>query len=55
MTTTPLVQRCVSGGLSLDEFLRRYDDFPFAYALDGHESDEDEKDMLRRYATRIVF
>jgi hypothetical protein len=25
------------------------------YALDGHESDQDENDMLRRYATRIGF
>jgi hypothetical protein len=50
-----LVQRCVSGRLSLDEFLRQYDNFPFAYALDGHESDQDEKDMLRRHAKRIGF
>jgi hypothetical protein len=50
-----LVQRCIAGSLPLDEFLREYDDFPFAYALDGHESDEDEKAMFRRYAARISF
>jgi hypothetical protein len=50
-----LVQSCVSGSLSLDEFLRQYDNFPVAYALDGHESDQDEKPMLRRYASRIRF
>ena len=50
-----LVQQCVAGSLPLDEFLREYDDFPYAYALDGHESDENEKVMLQRYAARISF
>lgn len=50
-----MVQRCISGTLSLDEFLRQYHEFPFAYALDGHESDPDEKAILKRHATRIGF
>lgn len=50
-----LVQRCISGDLSLDEFVRQYDNFPLAYALDGHESDPDEEAMLKRHAIRIGF
>jgi hypothetical protein len=50
-----LVQQCVSGGLSLDEFLSQYDNFPFTYALDGHESGLEEKEVLGRHASRISF
>jgi hypothetical protein len=54
-THDALVRDCVTGRISLDEFLRRYNDFPFAYALDGHESAPDEKQMLGRHARRIDF
>jgi hypothetical protein len=54
-THDSLVRQCITGRISLDEFLRKYNNFPFAYALDGHESDPDEKAMLRRYARRIDF
>jgi hypothetical protein len=50
-----LVRQCVSGGLSLDQFLREYNNFPFAYALDGHESGREEKELLSRHANRIGF
>jgi len=49
-----LVRDCVTGRISLDEFLSRYNDFPFAYALDGHEA-EPHKQLLDRYARRIDF
>lgn len=41
--------------MSPDEFLRQYDNFPLAYALDSHESDPVEKALLKRHATRIRF
>jgi hypothetical protein len=50
-----LARRCVSGSLSLDEFLRQYNNFPFAYALDGHESEQAEKELLSRHTNRIGF
>ena len=50
-----LVRECVSGDLSLDDFLLQYANFPFAYALDGHESSPHEKRMLNRHANRIRF
>jgi hypothetical protein len=50
-----LVQQCASGELSLEKFLREYNDLPFAHALDGHESGPDEREVLSRHAKRIEF
>jgi hypothetical protein len=30
-----------------------YGDFPRYYALDGHESDDEEKQLFKKYAKRI--
>ncbi|MDP3272716.1 hypothetical protein [Limnobacter sp.] len=48
-----LVRRCVSGELPFGEFCDRYNDFYPFYALDGHESDEEERALLEKYAARI--
>jgi len=48
-----LVRLCVSGELSFMEFCEKYNDFYFYYALDGHESDEEERALLERYDSRI--
>jgi hypothetical protein len=50
-----LVTRCVAGELPIGEFLERYDNFPYAYALDGHESTEQELALLGRYRDRVQF
>ena len=50
-----LVARCISGEIPLEEFLERYENFPHAYALDGHEGDEKERTLLNRHAKRIRF
>ena len=50
-----MVQSCVAGDLSLGEFLKRYDDFPQRYALDGHEADEVEGEILRRHSPGVAF
>jgi hypothetical protein len=48
-----LIIQCARGELSLEEFLAKYNNFPWYYALDGHESDEEERALLRRYVDRI--
>src|SRR5690349_6558281 len=48
-----LVRGCVAGQLSFDEFCKRYNDFYPFYALDGHESDEEERALLEKYEARI--
>ena len=50
-----LLARCISGEIPLEEFLERYNNFPHAYALDGHEGDEEERTLLNRHAERIRF
>ena len=48
-----LVRQCAGGQLSFDRFCERYRDFYAFYALDGHESDEEERLLLEKYARRI--
>ena len=44
---TQLVKKCVSGELSFNEFLVKYGNPIGEYALDGHESNLEEKEMLK--------
>lgn len=48
-----LVRQCVSGQLSFEEFCEKYKDFYAFYALDGHESDHEERQLLEKYEARI--
>jgi hypothetical protein len=48
-----LVRQCAKGTLSFDEFCALYNDFYFYYALDGHESDEEERKLLDKHQARI--
>ena len=50
-----LVASCIAGELSVEEFVERYEDFPHAYALDGHEGDEAFQILLRRHSERVRF
>lgn len=49
-----LVRQCVSGALGFLEFCETYNDFYAYYALDGHESDDEERLLLEKYDFRIV-
>jgi len=49
-----LIRDCVSAHISFLEFLDRYDDFYMTYALDGHESRVDEKEILAVHEKRIA-
>ena len=48
-----LVRQCVAGQLTFDEFCSRYNDFYAFYALDGHESDAEERGLLKKHEMRI--
>jgi hypothetical protein len=48
-----LVRRCVGGAISFAQFLDEYRDFHARFALDGHESDAQERLWLDRHAARI--
>ncbi len=44
-----LVRHCLAGKLSFWEFCEKYNDFYAYYALDGHESDEEERALLEKH------
>jgi len=48
-----LVRDCVSGGISFQEFLNKYDTFYMTYALDGHESGPAERELFEAHKSRI--
>lgn len=48
-----LLRACARGNLQFWDFDKKYGNFFWAYALDGHESDVEEKILLRKYHTRI--
>lgn len=50
-----LVKSCVDSTFPFEEFLALYNDFPHAYALDGHEAATEELAVLRRSNQRIEF
>lgn len=45
---------CVGGLLSFWDFVEKYNDFYWYYALDGHESVEGEQSLLNKYYDRIL-
>ena len=48
-THDSLVKQCVSGQLTFLSFCDQYKDFYAYYALDGHESDDEERTLLLKY------
>lgn len=50
---TSLVVSVGKGGISLDRFLESYQSFYHYYALDGHESDAEERRLLDEQAEAI--
>lgn len=48
-----LVHQCASGERSFDDFCTEYHDYYAYYALDGHESDEEERTLLKKHERRI--
>ena len=48
-----LVRRCVEGEITFDYFCEKYNNYWSFHALDGHESDDEEQEILERYEDRI--
>ena len=48
-----LVRECIEGTIGFLEFCDKYNDFYAFYALDGHESDEEERQLLEKHEARI--
>jgi len=48
-----LVRKCVTGELDFWSFCEAYSDFYAFYALDGHESDEEEIALFEKYDNLI--
>ncbi len=44
-----LVRLCVAGQMCFSDFCEQYSDFYAYYALDGHESDEEERALLEKH------
>ena len=50
-----LILDCVQGGISFETFLFEYDSFYMYHALDGHESDNAELELLQKYEAEIAI
>lgn len=48
-----LIRQCAQGHMSFDDFCSEYHDYYAFYALDGHESDDEERRLLEKYERRI--
>lgn len=48
-----LVRKCITGVIGFGEFCEKYNNFYSYYALDGHESDKEERLLLEKYDCRI--
>ncbi len=48
-----LIQQCANGEITFANFLEKYGNFYGYYALDGHESDENERAMFERFEKRL--
>ncbi len=49
-----IVLECVRGSLNFWDFVEKYHNFYWYYALDGHESDEEERVLLEKHESRIL-
>lgn len=48
-----IIRECASEEITFEEFLNKYNSFYFYYALDGHESDEEEQKLLEKHKDKI--
>lgn len=48
-----LVQSCVTGAITFAQFRERYGDFYVSHALDGHESNGEQQNLLGRVGWRV--
>ncbi len=49
-----IIKNRIAGKITFQQFLDQYNDFYDFYALDGHESDLEEREPLKKYQNGIV-
>jgi len=49
-----LIAACAVGTITFRSFLDEYNNFPVRFALDGHESDDTEREWLSKHAARCA-
>ena len=50
-----LVKSCLVGDISIEQFVEHYDNFPVSFALDGHQSSDEERALLERFQDRVQY
>ncbi len=48
-----LIRQCVNGEIAFWESCDKYDNFYACFALDGHESDDEERALLEKHEAKI--
>ena len=48
-----LIRQCIAGEIEFKEFCAKYNDFYTYYALDGHESDDEEQALFEKHENKI--
>ena len=52
---TLLVQKVATGEISIQDFIKRYNNFYYYNALDGHEADDATLNLFKKYSKLIEF
>ena len=50
-----MIAACVAGSVDIREFINQLGHLHGYHALDGHESDEEERALLKRHSARIEW
>jgi hypothetical protein len=53
MQGTLLVKKLATDEIDMENFLKRYNNFYYYNALDGHESDDSERFLMKKYSKTI--
>lgn len=54
-SATSLIDDAVRGRISVEEFVKRYGNFYYYEALDGHEADSQTKALLNKYRELVIL
>lgn len=54
-SATLLIDDAMNGRISMEEFVKRYDNFYYYEALDGHEADSQIRQLLDKYRELVLL
>ena len=52
---TELVKKLINGEMDIDSFITNYNNFYYYNALDGHEADSLDRELIKKYKKYINF